>query len=79
MEKVNTTNLRQNLPGYLKRVRAGEAFQVMSHGKVIARLIPEQDRSKQAKAKLEQLRKTAITGDLISPLHEDWEADNGGL
>jgi antitoxin (DNA-binding transcriptional repressor) of toxin-antitoxin stability system len=37
---VNVTELRRNLPTYLKRVRQGERIRVTSHGQVIAELAP---------------------------------------
>jgi antitoxin (DNA-binding transcriptional repressor) of toxin-antitoxin stability system len=40
MKEVNVTELRQNLPAYLARVRRGERLKVTSRGKVIAELAP---------------------------------------
>ena len=40
MKEVNVTELRQNLPGYLAKVRRGERIRVTSRGKVIAELSP---------------------------------------
>ena len=40
MKIVNVTELRQNLPGYLARVRRGESIKVSSRGKIIAELVP---------------------------------------
>jgi len=40
MKKVNVTELRQNLPGYLARVRRGERIKVTSRGQVVAELAP---------------------------------------
>ena len=37
MAKVSVTELRQNLPAYLAKVRKGEEIEVAVHGKVIAR------------------------------------------
>jgi prevent-host-death family protein len=37
---VNITELRKNLPAYLKRVRAGERIRVTSRGQVVAELAP---------------------------------------
>ena len=38
---VNVTQLRQNLPDYLKQVQEGKEVEVTVRGKVIARLVPE--------------------------------------
>ena len=43
MSEVNVTELRQNLPDYLAEVRKGKELKVTVHGKVIARIVPEQD------------------------------------
>ncbi len=40
MKEVKVTELRQNLPAYLARVRQGERVRVTSRGKVIAELAP---------------------------------------
>jgi antitoxin (DNA-binding transcriptional repressor) of toxin-antitoxin stability system len=40
MKEVNVTELRQNLPGYLAKVRRGERIKVTSRGNVIAELAP---------------------------------------
>lgn len=40
MKEVNVTELRQNLPGYIAKVRRGERIKVTSRGKVVAELAP---------------------------------------
>jgi len=40
MKEVNVTELRQNLPGYLAKVRRGERIKVTSRGRVVAELVP---------------------------------------
>jgi prevent-host-death family protein len=40
MKEVNVTELRQNLPGYLAKVRRGERIKVTSRGQVVAELAP---------------------------------------
>jgi prevent-host-death family protein len=40
MKEVKVTELRQNLPAYLARVRRGERLRVTSRGRVIAELAP---------------------------------------
>ena len=76
MQQVNITELCKRLPGYLKRVRQGEEIQITSRGKVIARIVPEQDEAEQAKAMLKGLRKTAWVGDVVSPSGEIWDAEH---
>lgn len=40
MKDVKVTELRQNLPSYIARVRKGERVRVTSRGKVVAELGP---------------------------------------
>ena len=77
MPKVNITELRQNLPAYLARVRDGEAVEVTVRGRVIARIVPEEDRQAAARKRLKALRKTARVGDVMSPSGEIWDAELG--
>jgi len=77
MPKVNITELRQNLPAYLARVREGEAVEVTVRGRVIARIVPEGNRQAAARKWLKKLRKTARVGDVMSPSGEAWDAERG--
>lgn len=40
MSEINVTELRQNLPAYLAKVRRGARVRITSRGKVIAEIIP---------------------------------------
>ncbi len=75
MSKVSITELRQNLPAYLARVRKGDEIQVAVHGKVIARIVPEVDAAQAARQRLLALRKKAKVGDVVSPSGDRWEAE----
>lgn len=78
MAKVNITELRQNLPAYVARVRDGETLEVTVRGRVIARIVPEEDRGAAARKRLKALRgKARIAGDIVSPSRERWEAESG--
>lgn len=79
--ETNTTELRQNLASYLVKVQGGEEVKISLHGKVIARLVPEEDESARAKAELAEIRKTAWIGDVISPIamNVKWTADANNL
>lgn len=74
MINVNVTELRNHLPEYLKRVKAGEEVTVTSRGKVIARLVPEVDEVLAARKRLEELRRHSWVGDVVLPLDVEWEA-----
>lgn len=75
MAKVNVTELRQHLPAYLAEVQKGGEIEVTVHGRVIARIVPEQDRQAAARKFLKSLRKTAVIGDVISPSGDVWDAE----
>ena len=75
MSKVNVTELRQNLPAYLARVRKGDEIQVAVHGKVIARIVPEKSDSSAARQRLIALRRKAHIGDVLAPSGEAWDAE----
>lgn len=77
MARVSVTHLRQNLPAWLKRVQAGEAIQVTSHGRVIARIEPEQDPAEEARRWLEGLGGSVTLGDVITSI-ADGDADLEG-
>ena len=66
MSKVNVTKVR----------KSGE-IEVTVQGRVIARIVPEQDRQAAARKFLAELRKRGarISGDIISPSGEAWNAE----
>ena len=75
MSRVNVTELRQNLPAYLAEVRKGGEIEVTVHGKVIARIVPEDDRQAAAQKFLKSLRKSAVIGDIVGPSGDAWDAE----
>lgn len=74
METIAVSELRANLTGVLKRIESGESVTVTARGRAIARLVPPENSRERARAALKQLRKTAIVGDVMSPLGEQWKA-----
>lgn len=79
MLQVKVTDLRAHLPDFLKKVSNGEQIQITSHGKTIARIIPEIDQVDAAKKRLDALRGTMIVGDILQPLDNEWTADADNL
>jgi len=75
MDDVKLTELRQNLPAYLKQVQKGRELRITSRGKAVARLLPAEDTAEAARARLKALRKTAHIGDVIAPTGERWDAE----
>ncbi len=74
MDTIAVSKLRANIMKYLKDIEYGKSFDITSRGKVVAKLIPPDYEKKVAKNRLKELRKTAVIGDIISPIDEDWEA-----
>ena len=79
MQQVKITDFRAHLPDFLKKVSNGEQIQITSHGKAIARLVPEFDVVEAAQNRLDKLRGTMIVGDIIEPLESEWSADADNL
>ncbi len=79
MQKINITELRSNLPYYLKKVKKGTELQITSNGKCIARIVPEKSEVEKAIARLLQLRGTMITGNVIDPIDSPWNGDADNL
>ena len=79
MPQVNITELRNHLPHYMKQVQKGVEFLVTSHGKNIARIVPEVNATKEAHNRLMRLRGTMIKGDILEPIEAEWNADADNL
>ena len=76
MLAVNVTEFRNHLPAYLKRIWNGDEIQLTNRGKVIARIVPEEDEAAAARKRLEALRGKMIVGDVISPIEDgEWTGD----
>ncbi len=74
MEKVAVSEFRANLVGFLKRVENGEVITLTSRGHDVAKIVPPDDKIKNAKKALKNLQGSAIIGDILSPIDEEWEA-----
>ena len=80
MTRVSVSDLRQNLPAFLKRVQAGEHLQITSRGRVIARIEPERDPAEEARQWLLALRDRVSLGDVMSPIPDlEWSGDANHL
>ena len=76
MARVSVSDLRQNLPAYLKRVQSGEQLQITSRGRVIARIEPERDPAEDARQWLHALRDRVSLGDVVNPIPDlEWSGD----
>ncbi len=74
IKTLSITELRANLKSAMEEIKKGKTIIITSRGKAVAQLILPPDRRKEAIARLESLRKTAIIGDIVSPTGEKWEA-----
>ncbi len=74
MESVGVSKLRENMALVLKKVQMGDSVTITSRGTEIAMLIPIKNKKEAARNALKQLRKTAIVGDVVSPIEEEWKA-----
>jgi len=79
MQQVKISDLRSHLPDYIKRVTAGEQIQITSHGKIIARIVPEIDEVQAAQKRLDATRGTMIVGDIMEQIDIVWSADSDNL
>ena len=78
MTSVNVTELRQNLPAYLEKVRKGQRICVTSRGKVIAELAPPTAPVDEARAARGVLAASVVRYDRpFEPAIEpgEWEAN----
>jgi prevent-host-death family protein len=76
MTRVSVSDLRQNLPAFLKRVQAGEQLQITSRGQVIARIAPERDLAEETRQWLLDLRDRVSLGDVVHGLPDlEWSGD----
>lgn len=78
MKNVNVTELRQNLPAYLAKVKRGERLRITSRGKVIAELAPPVATKEEIAAARKLLRGSVLRYDnptepVIDP--SEWEVN----
>jgi prevent-host-death family protein len=74
MEKVQVSQLRENLPLFLKKVQEGKSITITSRGRDLAKLVPLTEAREVSKKKLKNLRKTANVGDVLSSVEAGWDA-----
>jgi len=74
METAAVSELRANLPGFLKKVETGNIISITSRGREIAWLVPPATARESARNTLRQLGQTALIGDVLSPVEDNWTA-----
>ena len=74
MDTISVSYLRANLMKILKEIEHGAVINITSRGKVVAKIIPPEYSKENAKDKLKEISKTAVIGDVISPIDVQWKA-----
>ncbi|MGD8649376.1 MAG: type II toxin-antitoxin system prevent-host-death family antitoxin [Desulfobacterales bacterium] len=74
MESIGVSKLRENMVLFLNKVQQGESITITSRGTEIAMLVPIKKKEEVSRKALKQLRKTAVIGDVVSPISEEWKA-----
>jgi prevent-host-death family protein len=74
MESIGVSKLRENMVLFLNKVQQGESITITSRGTEIAMLVPIKKKKEVSRNALKQLRKTAVVGDVVSPIEEEWKA-----
>ena len=76
MEEVKVTELRQNLPEYLAKVKRGQRVRVTSRGKVIAEISPPSASKKEIETARARLRRSVLRFDRpLEPVIDPGEWD----
>jgi prevent-host-death family protein len=76
MEEVKVTELRQNLPEYLAKVRRGQRVRVTSRGRPIAEIVPPSASKKEVEAARARLRGSVLRYDRpLEPVLDPGEWD----
>ena len=70
---VTVSNFRSHLQSYLKYVKKGEQLILTAHDKEIAKVVPANNSSQEAKEKLMKIGKNSKIGDLTSPIDTLWK------
>lgn len=76
MITVPISEFRAKMPIFLAKVKRGVKVSLTSHGKVVATLTPPPQKKTELDERLENLRRGAWIGDLLSPISDKWEAQD---
>jgi prevent-host-death family protein len=75
MISIGISEFRASMNTILQRVTKGEIVTLTSRGAAVAKLVPPDFAQAAARQQLNQLRQTAVVGDVLAPLDDPWEAD----
>lgn len=76
MSAIGISEFRANMSTILQRVRDGEIITLLMRDKEVAKLVPPDYARMAARQTLNELRHTAVLGDIVSPIDETWDADS---
>ncbi|HCW76151.1 MAG TPA: type II toxin-antitoxin system prevent-host-death family antitoxin [Candidatus Marinimicrobia bacterium] len=74
MTTIAVSELRANLMEVIEEIKRGGKIQITSRGEIVAQLVPPDEARESAKKTLQNLRETAIVGDVLAPIDEEWNA-----
>ncbi|MEZ4730385.1 MAG: type II toxin-antitoxin system Phd/YefM family antitoxin [Caldilineaceae bacterium] len=75
MAAIGISEFRSNMSAILQRVQQGEIISLLVRETEVAKLVPPDYARLAARQQLEDLRQTAVVGDLLAPLDESWDAE----
>jgi antitoxin (DNA-binding transcriptional repressor) of toxin-antitoxin stability system len=75
MVAIGISEFRANMSVILQRVQQGEIISLLVRETEVAKLVPPDYARLAARQQLEDLRQTAVVGDLLAPLDELWDAE----
>lgn len=70
MSAIGISEFRANMSVILQRVQHGEIISLLVRETEVAKLVPPDYARLAARQQLEDLRQTAVVGDLLAPLDE---------
>ena len=76
MNTIPVSELRANLMKLIKEIEHGNVIKITPRGQVVAKLVLTVNSKEEAKNKLKELAKSAVIGDIISPIYSNWKAIN---
>jgi len=74
MISIGISEFRAKMNLILQKVQNGEIVILTSRGTEVARLVPPDFAQSTARQELDHLRRTAVVGDVLSPVAERWDA-----
>lgn len=72
MIDVGISEFRANMNAILQKVQNGEVVSLLLRGKEIAKIVPPDYARAAAQQELEALRQSAVVGDVLAPIDEQW-------